>query len=162
MAVFGATGIADDNPTSPVTDVRDVRLQNQGTLTLAAIDLQGRPSVDDVISIHFRHHLVATAQTDHNGRVTIRGLRPGLHSVTTRSGQTTFRLWSEETAPPFALTNPAVVSDSVSIRGQYGGASFGGLLGTGIGIAGLVVALDAKDEADRANAEIAALKSASP
>ncbi|MEZ6060288.1 MAG: hypothetical protein R3C19_08010 [Planctomycetaceae bacterium] len=150
---------ADEASADPKPVVRDVQLKADGLLQMKIVDGQGVAQANQPVQVRFADKTVAKAVTDESGDVRFRGLRPGLHVVAAPHGAAAFRFWNEEQAPPSALKNPAIVSDSEVVRGQMGGAGLGTLLGVGLGIAGIVLAIDAKDTADDANARAASLQS---
>jgi hypothetical protein len=62
------------------------------------------------------------------------------------------RLWTNDTAPPSAITVPAVVSELSTLRGQFGAFNLPGVIYAGLATAALVVAVDAENSADDADA----------
>ena len=150
---------ADEAPAAPKPIVRDVRLQDAGLLEMKIVDGQGMPQAEQPVQIQFADKTVAKAVTDETGNVRFTGLRPGLHIVSAPHGAAAFRFWNTDQAPPSALQSPAIVSDSNVVRGQFGGPAVGGLIVAGLGVAAIVLAIDAKSTADDADARAAALQS---
>ena len=145
--------------------VRDVKLDQKGGLTIQVMDVSGKPVANSPVSIAFNGKTVAKASSNKRGEVQLTGLRPGIHAVQMPNDTAVFRFWDARTAPPGALKRPAVTVDASTVRGQFGGPALGPLIGTGVTIAALVVAIDAKNEAGdaqddtkRAQAEINALE----
>jgi len=145
--------------------IQDVRLGKGGLLTTRVVDLQGRPMSGQSVEVLHRGELVATAESGKNGLVTIVGLRPGQHEIVTSSGSLPCRFWAAETAPPSAISVPAVVNDASLVRGQFGGFNLPMLVYAGATIGALVVGVDAMNSADdaqaanaRLNGEVAALE----
>ena len=123
------------------------------------------------MSVHLLHGgtVVATAVSDENGLTAVSGLRPGLHAIVTPTGTTVCRLWNADTAPPTATAVPAVVSDAEVIRGQLGAFNLPMFVVLATSVGALVVALDANNNANDAQAQadalaarVQALETASP
>ena len=151
------------------TLIQDVKLRPSGVLTTRIVDLQGNPVVGEQVSVMFRGKEVAAVVSDADGFATVSGMRPGLHAIVTPAGTTGCRLWNDDTAPPTATSVPAIVSDSENVRGQFGAFNLPMAVVLAAAVAGVVLALDAKDTADDAKkanaaleARIRALEPASP
>ncbi len=150
--------------------VQDVELRSGGMLTTRVVDLQGNPVVGQQVLIEHKGKQVASAVSDENGLVAITGLRPGLHGIVTPLGApTACRFWAEGSAPPSAISLPAVVSDAEVIRGQFGAFNLPMVVYGAISIAAGVIAIDAsrnandaQNEADALARRVAALEAASP
>jgi hypothetical protein len=149
--------------------IQDVLLRDGGIVTVQIVDLQGNPVVGERVSIEYRQQDIASAVTDDNGLVAVRGLRPGLHTITTPLGASVCRFWDPDTAPPSAVTTPAVVSDAGLVRGQFGAFNLPMVVYAGVSIAALIIAIDADNTADDAEdaanalaARVEALENASP
>lgn len=147
----------------------DVALREGGVLTTRVVDSLGNPIAGEQVFIEFKGKQVASSVSDHDGLVAISGLRPGLHAIVTPMGTTVCRLWSEGTAPPSAVSLPAVVSDSEVVRGQFGAFNLPMIIYGGISIAALILAVDANNSAGDAEdaaaalaARVKALEDASP
>jgi hypothetical protein len=145
--------------------IQDVRLGKGGMLTTRVVDIQGRPMSGHSVEVLHRGELVAAAESGKNGLVTIVGLRPGQHEIVTSSGSLPCRFWAADTAPPSAISVPAVVNDPSLVRGQFGGFNLPMLVYAGATIGALVVGVDAMNTADdaqatnaRLNGEVAALE----
>lgn len=137
----------------PAPVVRDVRLQANGRLQLRLLDTTGQPRVEHVVRCLFDGRMIAEAKTDSHGRVTISNLRPGIHSIAVGQSQTVYRLWNQQTAPPSAITSPAIVASDETMRGQYG---YGpppmiapGVLAAGITIAAIVAVIAGKNSGSK-------------
>lgn len=149
--------------------VQDVQLHAKGVLTTRVVDLQGNLVVGAHISVMYQGKEIATAVSDDEGVAAISGLRSGLHAIITPTSTTACRFWDAESAPPSATSVPAVVSDEQIIRGQLGAfnvpmfvvlaASVGGLV---VGVDAQNQAKDAKDQNKALEARIKALEPASP
>lgn len=140
------------------SQMQDVKLQSEGVLKARIVDLQGNPVVGEQVSVMFRGKEVAAVVSDEDGFATVSGVRPGLHAIVTPAGTTAVRLWNADTAPPTASAVPAVVSDSELVRGQFGAFNLPMAAVLAASIAGIVIGLDAKNTADNASKENAALE----
>ncbi|MEY3457971.1 MAG: hypothetical protein RL215_1128 [Planctomycetota bacterium] len=141
----------------PAGRVQDVRLGKGGVLTTRVVDAQGRPQVGRSVEVLHRGQAVATAVTDSQGLVMVAGLRPGQHEIVTGSGVLVCRFWAEDSAPPAAVSTPAIVNDPTLVRGQFGAFNLPMLVYAGATIAALVVGVDALNTADDAQAANARL-----
>lgn len=138
--------------------IQDVELGARGMLATRVVDLQGKPVAGAEISVMFGDKVIATTVSDETGLAVVSGLRPGLHTIATPMGGTACRFWNEDTAPPSAVSIPAVVSDVSLVRGQFGAFNLPMLLYAGATIAAVIIAVDANNNADDANAANAALQ----
>ena len=161
--------VSDDQTPEHESVMQDVKLAKGGILTARIVDLQGNPVVGEQVAVMFRGKEIAAAVSDENGLAAVSGLRPGLHAIVTPTGTTACRLWNADTAPPTATTVPAVVSDTEVIRGQLGAFNLPMFVVLATSVAALVVALDANNSADDAQAQadalaarVEALETASP
>jgi hypothetical protein len=68
------------------------------------------------------------------------------------------RLWNADTAPPTATSVPAIVSDTEVVRGQFGAFNLPMFVVLAASAAALVVGLDAKNTAEDAEQQNAALE----
>jgi len=161
--------VSDDQTPEHESVMQDVKLAKGGILTARIVDLQGNPVVGEQVAVMFRGKEIAAAVSDENGLAAVSGLRPGLHAIVTPTGTTACRLWNADTAPPTATTVPAVVSDTEVIRGQLGAFNLPMFVVLATSVGALVVALDANNSADDAQAQadalaarVEALETASP
>lgn len=137
--------------------IQDVQLRDGGILTTRVVDLQGNPVSGEQVAIQYNGKQIASAVSDSDGLIAVNGMRPGLHAIVTPMGGTMCRLWSTETAPPSAISVPAVVSDAEVVRGQLGAFNLPMLVVTGVSVAALLVAVNANSNADDAEEAAAAL-----
>lgn len=160
---LSSAGTFADESTGPQPVVRDVRLQSQGLLQLTVVDGRGVAVASQPVQIRYADKTVAQATTNESGIVSFSGLRPGPHLVVAPHGAAAFRFWNPDQAPPAALSSPAIVSDTNVVRGQMGpGGGLLPLLTTGLSIAAIVVAVDAKNEADDAHSLAAQVAADNP
>lgn len=142
----------------PSARIQDVELHSNGMLATRVVDLQGQPVASQEVTVQYDGRTIATAVSDSDGYVAVKGLRPGVHSICTPTSTTICRFWSENTAPPSAVRIPAVVADGEIVRGQFGAFNLPMLVYAGVSAAALIIAIDAEDDADDANDRIAALE----
>ena len=137
---------------NPAPTLKDVRLDEGGQLTTRIVDGQGQPVAGAEVSVRYRQQAVAHTVTDENGYAKFSGLRSGPHTIVSPASEKDVRLWTSDTAPPNASRVSVVVSDLSVLRGQFGGFNLPMITVVGGTIAALVVALDAQNDADNANA----------
>ncbi|MEZ6129455.1 MAG: hypothetical protein R3C59_12295 [Planctomycetaceae bacterium] len=139
---------------SPSIELRDVRLQNAGRMTVRVVNSTGQPEADQVVRILYHNAVIAETRSNAAGQVEVSGLRPGVHVVAVGDALVACRLWTAETAPPAAIDSPALVLSDVSLRGQYGyGYGPGpmmapGLLAVGVTAAAVAAVLIGKNRGD--------------
>jgi hypothetical protein len=144
--------------------VRDVELQQGGTLEGQVLDSQGVPLAETTVFVVRDGQAVAATQTGASGWFSIADLRGGVYQVGTSQGGGVFRLWAPHTAPPAAAQQVLVVHGAVARggfrhglvgggHGQFGGVFMnllhnpwfvGGVIATAIA---LPIALDDDDPA---------------
>ena len=181
-AALAGAGIVDasaaDGPkpiSSAVSGVRDVRLSEDGILSLQLLTQEGQGISDVEVQVSYEDQQIASGKTKADGSVEFTGLRPGVHRISAGAGRETLRIWTHDTAPPKAVNRVAIVTDERVVRGQIGiftpdpnsppnsnGYTFGGqminplLLGAvAVGTVAVVKVVDLEDEVD-------ALRRASP
>lgn len=138
---------------SQVSPIRDVALQQGGTLRGEILSGQGQGAAGRTISLAADGEFVAKAVVGTDGKFVIGGLRPGVYSVVAGETQSVLRLWSQAAAPPAATQELLLVEQqSQIVRGQLGnllGAHpflCAGLLGIA-GVIGGVIGYNLKDDA---------------
>ncbi|MBM83302.1 MAG: hypothetical protein CMJ78_22300 [Planctomycetaceae bacterium] len=103
--------------TSQSSPVTDVALQRGGVLVGQIINHRNQ-AVSTQVAIHSGRRVVAKTTTDQNGVFRVRGLRGGVHTISTGSMVQRVRLWHENTAPPVAKPSLRMVSKPIVVRGQ--------------------------------------------
>lgn len=128
--------------------LRDVLLEPDGRLQVRLLDTSGHAQAGQVVKCMFENQVIAVGKTNATGRVTITSLRPGLHTIAAAGTTTAYRLWDKTSAPPTAISAPAIVVDDAALLGQYGyGAPTmmaPGMLATGATIAAIVAVVAGK------------------
>ena len=133
--------------------IRDVALQQGGTLRGEVLSAEGQSAVGKTISLATNGEVVADTIVGPDGKFVIGGLRPGVYSVSVGQSQSVLRLWSENAAPPAAAQELLLVDQQAQVvRGAHGGhlpqwdhpILVGGLLVTA-GVIGGVIGYNLKD-----------------
>ena len=102
----------------PATRVIDVALGAENTLQGSVNDPQGAPISDSPVVLMHGKGIVATAQTDAQGRFAFSGLRGGIYGVGAGGVVTACRVWAPRTAPPAANRGLLIVSKGEVVRGR--------------------------------------------
>ncbi len=118
----------------------DVALGEDGSLHGQVLDLQGAPMTQTTVAVVQQGEVLATTQTDAQGRYTFDGMNTGLYQVVTDQGLTVCRVWTAETAPPSALAETLVVDGLQTVRGGMNGRSWGSFLSNPWVLGGIVAA----------------------
>lgn len=139
-----ATAATASTITGPARMITDVSLHNGGVLRGQLVDAQGIAVSGVHVSIRHHGHVIATVQTDANGRFVVGGIRAGLHNIETATSNTTHRFWAPGTAPPSASSAALIVpnSDVVRANGVNGGIDAQDVAIIGIAGGALFWALD--------------------
>ena len=139
--------------------VLDIRLDKNGTFTGRTVNQAGTPLEGVSVVLKQGKTEVAHSVTDKNGQFVAQNLKSGVYEVKSGSTEGSYRLWSEQAAPPTAKPYGLLVIGQNGERGQVGSYDdFGGMLlvagiaaaALGVGIATLIVASQAKRSADNA------------
>ena len=80
--------------------VRDVILDETGTLMGRVIDTKGSPLSHVPIQVRRNGQIVANTMTDEKGQFTASQLAGGIYSVATPNQRTICRIWPADAAPP--------------------------------------------------------------
>jgi len=140
--------------TPPDIPLHDVKLQDTGRMTLRVVDTQGQPQANQIVRILHQNSVIAETRSSVSGQIEVTGLRPGVHVVSSGMNNAVYRLWPASTAPPAAISVPALVLSEESVRGQYGyGYGPGpmmapGLMATGVTAAAVAAVLIGKNSGD--------------
>lgn len=136
---------------------RDVKLGKHGELSLTAVAITGKPLESQPVTVVYNGTVVCRSKSNQAGVVSITGLRPGLHTVQVGKTSVLCRLWKASSAPPNAISTPAIVADDSAIRGQYGPGMVGApmmpmmapaVLATGVTATALAVVLIGKSSSN--------------
>ena len=140
--------------------IRDVQLQENGTLELQLVDAQGKGLANVPVVVAFQNRKVGEAKTNVDGVVRMENLRGGQHVIQAGAGVEIVRLWEAAIAPPSAVRRLAIVSDEKVVRGQgngtaqsFMGGGMNGLLGVGVvgSLVGLGYLLNENENQDDTN-----------
>jgi len=96
----------------------DLALANDGVLQGQLVDGSGTALAQRQVAIWSNGQQVAQVATQADGTFCVRGLRGGVHVLTTDQVGTVCRFWSEGTAPPSAVRQLLVIDDATVARGQ--------------------------------------------
>ncbi len=122
---------SDTNPTvqkaTAKQSVLDVSLDKSGKLTGFVVDAQGKPQVNESVSVMQGRNVVGKATTDSKGRFEVTGLKGGMYAIQSAKGQTAYRVWTTSAAPKTSKQYAVVVKDNNLVRAQSD--MDGGLLG---------------------------------
>jgi hypothetical protein len=108
--------------------VADVALRDGGTLVGAVYSAEGLPQSARLVSVQSNGKEVVRATTDEHGRFVAPGLKGGVYQLVTTEGMSTYRAWSEGTAPPAAQPAALVVTGDVARGFGHHGGGLGGWL----------------------------------
>jgi hypothetical protein len=134
-----ATQPADDNA-RPTISIIDVALAEDGSLNGQVLDLQGVPAAGATVAVVHQGEVVATVQTDSQGRYSVSGLNTGLYQVVTAQGITVCRVWTAKAAPPAAQAEALVIDGAHLMRGGLHGRPWGSFLSNPWVLGGIVAA----------------------
>jgi hypothetical protein len=125
---------------SPQHAIRDIALADAGVFRGQVVDAQGQPRAQLPILVARRGEPVAKAQTDQNGRFAVEGLTGGMYEVHTPVSTDIYRVWTNGTAPPSAMTEAMITPDENLVRGQARGGQALSWLANPWVLAGIVAA----------------------
>ncbi|MBP62420.1 MAG: hypothetical protein CMJ62_12945 [Planctomycetaceae bacterium] len=128
--------LADTHVTRPT--VRDAALQAGGTLQGSLLSPDGKAQTGRTVQLLSRGEVVASTQTDREGRFAFRGLRAGVYGLHTDGVAIAYRLWADGAAPPSAVSDVLLVSGQEPIVRGAIGDHFGGHLGKPLLLGGLL------------------------
>lgn len=135
---YGAKG--DARPAaSNRAPVRDIALAPNGQLRGHVIDAQGNGLAGQSVWLLNAERVLGETKTDAQGQFQFANVNGGMYEVRTREGQSFYRAWTPNTAPPAATKNALVVESKVA-RGQMGGGPIMRTLGNPWVLGGIVAA----------------------
>lgn len=132
--------------------IRDAALGSGGVLKGTLFSTEGQPEAGQDVHLVASGELIARVRTDADGQFEFRGLRGGMYMLQAQGATASYRLWSEDAAPPSAVSEVLLMSDdSLVARGQiFPEVSrpllLGGLL-IAAGVIGGVIGYNIKDDA---------------
>jgi hypothetical protein len=118
IVVLGMTAVTTAAGTDQAPPLTDVKLHQENVLLGQVVNAQNTPVVEADVALSSLGRELAKAKTDKQGYFAFGGLRNGVYQVVTTDGQSTFRAWSGETAPPVAQPGLLVVTGDEAVRGQ--------------------------------------------
>jgi hypothetical protein len=134
---------------SQAKKITDIELDRQGRLRGFFVDTNGKPEALKKVQIRQGKKLVAETKTDRDGEFHVSKLRGGIYQIVSDDQAAVVRVWSNGTAPPKSKDAVLLVTGKVE-RGQgfIPGGTIAGLLGVGVGIAGLTIGIVNMQEND--------------
>jgi hypothetical protein len=123
----------------------DVVMQ-QGAFAGRVVDHQGGTLPGREVVVKQGDKEIAKAVTDKNGVFSVKNLKPGNYTASAGKTVGSFRVWSEQTAPPSAKGHALLVMGENGARGQFGAVDPTLVLLTAAVIATLVVAIITLDK----------------
>ncbi len=104
----------------PAPHATDIELLGDGVFQGAVVQPNGQPLANAEVKIlTTENELIARTQTDAHGRFHFASLKGGAYTISTKSGQTYYRAWSQNTAPPSVTKRVLIVENKGEvIRGQ--------------------------------------------
>ncbi len=159
--VFPQTRILADQklPAKPTVKVLaansilDVSLGKSGSFTGRAVDQSGTPVEGAKVVLKQGKTDVGQSVTDKNGQFAVSNLKSGVYQVSSGATEGTYRLWSEQSAPPSAQAQGLLVLGENGARGQCGSCCndgsgilmlAAGALIVGVAVASLIIASDTR------------------
>jgi Carboxypeptidase regulatory-like domain len=144
----------------PENSVLDVSLGKSNAFNGRTVDHTGAPVKGAKVVLKQGKTEVGQSVTDSEGRFAVENLKSGVYQVSCGATEGTYRLWSQQSAPPAAKTQGLLVLGENGARGQYGcccddGSGMwlcaAGAILAGIAIAALVIAINANNKSDNDN-----------
>ncbi len=109
-----------------------------GLLVGTVLNTAAKPVAGLNVRLMHSDRVIATVTSDENGQFSVRGLRNGGHVLVVGDTRQAVRLWSEQAAPPTAVSGMAIIVDEEVVRGQECEPSMGALLPVGLFIGGAI------------------------
>ena len=135
--------------------VLDVSLGQTGAFNGRTVDHTGAPVKGAKVVLKQGKTEVGQSVTDSEGRFAVQNLKTGVYQVSCGATEGTYRLWSQQSAPPASKTQGLLVLGENGARGQYGcccddGSGMwlctAGVVLAGVAIAALVIAITANNK----------------
>lgn len=96
----------------------DIALQADGSFKGQIVDQQGAGQVNQPVMLLQNGQPIATTFTNDDGQFGFRVFKGGVYQVQTAGVTESYRMWSNQTAPPSAVTNATLVKHDTLVRGQ--------------------------------------------
>lgn len=106
--------------TQKTTSMPDIALTKGGTLSGRVVDHTGKTLEGAQVTLSQGKKMLSTTFTDREGVYSFRDLKGGIYGVSSGNTDGTFRVWSEQTAPPSAKEHALLVMGENGARGQWG------------------------------------------
>lgn len=123
----------------PKASILDVKLDQKGALSGYVVNEQGKPQADQKVTIKQGRSIVADVNTDAKGHFEAKDLKGGVYQIESAKGTTSYRVWSEKSAPKSSKEFAVVVAGKQQIVRAQGDMLDGSGLGTAatVGLAGV-------------------------
>lgn len=132
--------------------IKDVVLQDDGVLRGRFVDDGGVPIDGARLVVRQDERVAAVVITDARGEFTATGLTRGVYRIENPTGTADYRVWGADEAPPAARQVALVVSQSPTLRGQFGYRTLD-LVNLALGAGGVTLGVLALDKAEDAEAQ---------
>jgi len=107
-----------DAQTAASAAIPDIALGDGGVLEGQVVDDRGAPLAATAVIISQETRETARTTTTKDGRFSVAGLQGGFYQISTQRGSGTYRLWTQEAAPPAARQMATLVAEPQVTRGQ--------------------------------------------
>lgn len=128
---------------------KDVVLQDRGILRGRFVDDAGTPIDGARLVVRQNDRVASVVITDARGEFAASGLTRGVYRIESPSATADYRVWEADEAPPSARPVALVVSQSPTLRGQFGYRTLD-LITLGLGAGGVTLGVLALDKAEDA------------
>ena len=96
----------------------DIVLAQPGVLRGTVLNTAAQPVAGISVNVLHGTDVVASATSDEHGQFAVTGLRHGAHEIQVGQTRHPVRFWGNNTAPPVATSQMAIVIDEEIVRGQ--------------------------------------------
>ena len=140
LQAIGAESVTSSSRPLSQSTILDTRLDRAGRLLGQVVDAEGRPQADIPINVLRGGKTLARVVTDSEGRFHVDGLSGGLIIIDTKGATALARVWTNEAAPPSAMSAILLVTDASIARGQILSDPYQwSVIGAGLLIGGVIV-----------------------
>lgn len=144
MMIPNAPAIAAGQVQVKTVDAKifDISLSKEGAFKGRVVDHTGSAIEGAEVTIKQDNKEVARTVTDKSGSYSVSNLKGGVYSVASGATEGTYRVWTEQSAPPAAKEQSLLVLGENGARGNFGYFDdAGNYVIAGVAIAALTVAI---------------------